>query len=88
MELLQEHMRHDLETVKTSIGRISECPEEVECFIKLLGYLYATTQSHQHRKIIAWCLHEMSYRESLQEEVHQWIDRNRNHHNGTDSASF
>ena len=72
MEIFKEYMKHDLTTLKRAEGRVSECPEEIECFIKLLSYLYATTQTCGHKEVIAWCLHELSYTGSLEEVIHKW----------------
>ena len=62
----------DLTTIKAAEGWVSECPEEQDCLVKLLGYLYAITHNLDHKKLDAWCLQEMSYGSSLQEEAEQW----------------
>ena len=68
-EFFKEYMKDDLTTVKAAEGRISECPEEVECFIKLLSLLYATTETSGHKEMISWCLNEMSYTATFEEEI-------------------
>ena len=65
----QKHDGHS--TVKKGDGQVLKCPEELDCFTNCMA-AHIMKQDGEHKKLVAWCLHELelSYNDSLAEEVH------------------
>ena len=67
--MLKEHKRHGHSTVMMAEKRVLKIPEEVDCFIEVLGY---SSTPHKWRAQRSDCMvsRRATYNDSLKEEVH------------------